>query len=115
MVQKTPDHFAGLEHLATAIILLDHNCRVVYVNPGAEIIFAFSATQIIGLHIGEVFPNCDILMMAVNNAIQQQSPFREHEFTISTHRHNSFAVTCTVTPIESPAATLRCHSDSLPT
>ncbi len=106
MVQKTPDHFAGLEHLATAIILLDHNCRVVYVNPGAEIIFAFSATQIIGLHIGDVFPNCDILMMAVNNAIQQQSPFREHEFNISTHRHNSFAVTCTVTPIESPAASL---------
>lgn len=106
MVQPTPDLFAGLEHLATAIILLDDNCRVVYVNPGAEIIFAFSATQIIGLHISEVFPNCDILMMAVNNAIKQQSPFREHEFTISTHRHHSFAVTCTVTPIESPAASL---------
>lgn len=106
MVQKTPDHFAGLEHLATAIILLDHNCRVVYVNPGAEIIFAFSATQIIGHHIGDVFPNCDILMMAVNNATQQHSPFREHEFNISTHRHNTFAVTCTVTPIESPVASL---------
>lgn len=106
MVQKTPDHFSGLEHLATAIILLDANCRVVYVNPGAEIIFAFSVTQIIGLHISEVFPNCEILMMAVNNAIKQQSPFREHEFNISTLRHNSFAVTCTVTPIESPAANL---------
>ena len=105
MVQPTPDHFAGLEHLATAIILLD-DYRVAYVNPGAEIIFAFSATQIIGQHINEVFPDCEILMLAINNAIKEQSPFREHEFTISTHRHNSFAVTCTVTPIESAVANL---------
>lgn len=106
MVQSSPDHFAGLEHLATAIILLDDRLRVVYMNPGAEIIFAFSANQVIGLKMNEVFPDCDVLMLAINNAIQQQSPFREHEFTISTHRHHSFAVTCTVTPIESPAASL---------
>jgi two-component system nitrogen regulation sensor histidine kinase GlnL len=106
MVQKTPDHFAGLEHLATAIILLDDNRRVVYINPGAEIIFAFSATQITGLSISDVFPDCDILMLAVKNAIEQQSPFREHEFAISTHRQQSFAVTCTVTPIDSPNASL---------
>ncbi len=106
MVQPTPNQFSGLEHLATAIILLNDQKKVVYVNPGAEIIFAFSATQIVGHHIDEIFPDCDILMMAVNSAIQQQSPFREHEFSISTNRQNSFAVTCTVTPIESVAATL---------
>lgn len=106
MVQATPNHFSGLEHLATAIILLDDERRVVYINPGAEIIFAFSATQIAGLLINEVFPDCEILMLAVNNAIEKQSPFREHEFTISTHRQHSFAVTCTVTPIDSPNACL---------
>lgn len=106
MVQPTPNHFSGLEHLATAIILLDDNRRVVYINPGAEIIFAFSATQITGLPISDVFPDCEILMLAVNNAIEKQSPFREHEFTISTHRQHSFSVTCTVTPIESPNASL---------
>ena len=106
MVKPTPDYFSGLEHLATAIILLDADCRVVYVNPGAEVIFAFSATQVTGLAISDVFPDCDILMLAVNNAITQQSPFREHEFTISTHRQHSFVVTCTVTPIESHSAKL---------
>ncbi len=106
MVKPTPDHFAGLEHLATAIILLDENRRVVYTNPGAEVVFAFSATQITGLPISEVFPDCEILMLAVKNAIEQQSPFREHELTISTHRQHSFAVTCTVTPIDSPIACL---------
>ena len=106
MVQPTPDQFSGLEHLATAIILLDEQRRVVYINPGAEVIFAFSAKQITGLPINEVFPDCEILMSAVNNAIAQHSPFREHEFTISTQRHLSLAVTCTVTPIDSPNACL---------
>jgi two-component system nitrogen regulation sensor histidine kinase GlnL len=87
MVQPTPNHFSGLEHLATAIVLLDDNRRVVYINPGAEIIFAFSATHVTGMLIEDVFPNCEILMLAVKNASSQQSPFREHEFAISTHRH----------------------------
>jgi len=106
MVQPTPHHFSGLEFLATAIILLDNNRRVVYINPGAEIIFAFSATHVTGMQIEDVFPNCEILMLAVKNASLQQSPFREHEFAISTHRHQSFAVTCTVTPIDSANACL---------
>jgi len=106
MVQPTPNHFAGLEYLATAIILLDDNRHVLYVNPGAEVIFAFSAKKITGLPISEIFPDCEILMLAVQNAITQQSPFREHEFTISTNRHHSFSVTCTVTPIDSPNASL---------
>jgi len=106
MVQPTPNHFSGLEFLATAIILLDNNRRVVYINPGAEIIFAFSATHVTGMKIEDVFPDCEILMLAVKNASLQQSPFREHEFVISTHRHQSFAVTCTVTPIDSPNASL---------
>lgn len=106
MVQPTPDHFSGLEHLATAILLLDEQRRVVYINPGAEVIFAFSAKQTTGLLLEEVFPDCEILMTAVNNAIAQHSPFREHEFTITTQRHMSLAVTCTVTPIESANAGL---------
>jgi two-component system nitrogen regulation sensor histidine kinase GlnL len=101
MVQPIPSHFAGLEHLATAIILLDDNCCVVYVNPSAEVIFAFSAKQITGMQISEVFPDCEILMLAVQHAIDQQSPFREHEFSINSQRQHAFAVTCTVTPIES--------------
>lgn len=106
MVQSTPNHFSGLEHLATAIILLDDASLVVYMNPGAEVIFAFSAKQITGMLISDVFPNCEILMLAVQNAIAHQSPFREHEFAISTHRQQSSVVTCTVTPIDSPNASL---------
>ncbi|MGB4811715.1 MAG: nitrogen regulation protein NR(II) [Methylophilaceae bacterium] len=106
MVQTTPNYFSGLEHLATAIFLLDKSSYVLYINPAAEIIFAFSATQVVGKLLSEVFPDCEVLRLAIHNATTQQSPFREHEFTISTNKHHAFSVTCTATPIDSPNADL---------
>jgi two-component system nitrogen regulation sensor histidine kinase GlnL len=106
MVQNTPTSFAGLEHLATAVILLDDTLKVIYANPGAESLFAVSATQIIDLPISQVFPGCDILCSAVENALRTHSPFREHELSITTPRQLSLAVTCTVTPVDQPPACL---------
>lgn len=106
MIPNIPLSFAGLEHLATAVILLDQERNVVYANPGAEVVFALSAKQIRGLNISQVFPDCEILHAALENAIKNHSPFREHEFVITTLRQNSLAVTCTVTPVELAAACL---------
>jgi two-component system nitrogen regulation sensor histidine kinase GlnL len=107
MDQKIPSSFAGLEHLATAVILLDEGHHVVYANPGAEGLFAFSTKQILGMPVEQVFPNCEILSSAIENAVKSGSPFREHEFFISTLKQHSFAVTCTVTPVDqAPAAVL---------
>src|SRR3990167_3281235 len=102
----SPASFAGLEHLATAVILLDKSRSVIYANPGAEVVFALSAKQISGLPLSQVFPGCEILHAAVENAIESHSPFREHEFIISTLRQNSLAVTCTVTPVDLAPACL---------
>jgi two-component system nitrogen regulation sensor histidine kinase GlnL len=106
MNQNTPSSFAGLEHLATAVILLDDHLKVTYANPGAEVLFALSAKQIVGQSISQVFPGCDILCSAVENSLRTNSPFREHEFSITTPRQASLAVTCTVTPVDQPPASL---------
>ncbi len=106
MQQNIPSGFAGLEHLATAVILLNQSHQVVYANPSAEILFALSATQIHGSHISEVFLHCEILQIAIDNAVKNDSPYREHEFAITTVRQQSFAVTCTVTPVNIGEATL---------
>ena len=106
MLQTIPAGFSGLEHLATAVILLDTSHRVVYANPSAEILFELSATQIHQHHISEVFLHCEILQLAIDNALKNDSPYREHEFALSTVRQHSFAVTCTVTPVNINAAAL---------
>ncbi|HSF71661.1 MAG TPA: nitrogen regulation protein NR(II) [Methylotenera sp.] len=99
MVQNIPSGYAGLEHLATTVMLLNKSRQVIYANPSAEILFAISATQIHNSHISEVFLHCEILQMAIDNAVKNDSPYREHEFAITTVRQQSFAVTCTVTPV----------------
>lgn len=106
MLQNIPSGFSGLEHLATAVILLDSSHCVVYANPSAEILFELSATQIHHHHISEVFLNCEILQLAIANAVKNNSPYREHEFALSTVRQHSFAVTSTVTPVDIGEATL---------
>ena len=106
MLQTIPAGFSGLEHLATAVILLDTSHRVVYANPSAEILFELSATQIHQHHISEVFLHCEILQLVIDNALKNDSPYREHEFALSTVRQHSFAVTCTVTPVNINAAAL---------
>lgn len=106
MAQHIPSGFSGLEHLATAVILLNPLHQVVYANPSTETLFALSATQISGSHISEVFLHCEILQLAIDNAVKNDSPYREHEFAITTMRQQSFAVTCTVTPVEMSQASL---------
>ena len=106
MLPKIPSGFAGLEHLASAVMLLNHAQQVVYANPSAEILFALSATQIKGNALSEVFLHCEILQMAIDNAVKNDSPYREHEFAITTVRQQSFAVTCTVTPVDINEASL---------
>ena len=106
MVQKIPTSFNGLEHLATAVMLLDASHQVVYANPSAETLFALSSTQISGQHLSHVFLHGEILQAAIDNAVKNNSPFREHEFPITTVRQQSFAVTCTVTPVDIKGGTL---------
>jgi two-component system nitrogen regulation sensor histidine kinase GlnL len=101
MVQSVPTPFAGLEHLATAVLLLDGARRVIYANPAAEVMFALSFYHVENEPLDQVFSGADMLCSAVTNALQSNGPYREHEMILTTFRHHTLAATCTVTPVES--------------
>ncbi|MCX7626797.1 MAG: nitrogen regulation protein NR(II) [Methylophilaceae bacterium] len=100
MVSQVPAAFCGLEHLATAVLLLDDAQQVVYANPAAEVMFALSDHNIRGLALHQIFVGAHALCHAVMEAVKSNSPYREHEFTLTTMRQHSLAVTCTVTPVD---------------
>lgn len=100
MPQKIPACFTGLEHLATSVILLNASRQVIYMNPSAEALFELSATQTANNHLSEVFLSCELLDSAIDHATKNNSPFREHEFVITTVRQQSSTITCTVTPMD---------------
>lgn len=106
MPNHIPTTFAGLEHLATAVFLLDGESHVIYANPAAEVLFAISTNQMHGFPLAQVFPGCETLQVAVESALATNSPFREHELLITTLRQTSLSVTCTATPIDLPPVRL---------
>lgn len=106
MNNPIPTAFAGLEHLATAVLLLNGESHVLYANPAAEVLFAVSSHQMEGFPLAQLFPSAEVLLSAVESALAANSPFREHEFPLTTVRQNSLSVTCTATPVDLPPVRL---------
>lgn len=95
-----PNPFAGLEHLTTAVILLDQNLRVAYLNPSAENLFKLSRKHVIGMPLQQAIGETEALPQAVESALLTRASFIEHEIILSTHGNQTLSVSCTVTPVE---------------
>lgn len=106
-----PATFAGAEYLSTAVILLDGEFRVLYVNPAAENLFKFSAKQVAGVALPQAFLDAQILSRAVDFAQTHHTSYTEHEITLPDSSGHALSVSCTVTPLDvgSVAAVLEFH------
>lgn len=96
----TPDAFIGLEHLATAVILLDQKLAVAYVNPAAENMFEISNRHVTGMLLQQVFTEADALLAGVEQTLATNGSYTEHELILSTPARALLPVSCTLTPVE---------------
>jgi len=107
----------SLEHLSTAIILLDDQSRIAYLNPAAEHLFALSNTNLIGHPLQYAFANTEQLFSTIQSAIASRASHIEHELTLSTHGTGiKLHLSCTATPlqVESYALLLEFHTIDRP-
>ena len=88
----------GLEHLSTAILVLDREFRVRYANPAAENLFEFSSKSIAGTPINQLFPETGGLIAATEAAFASGASYTEHEMTLATAAH-TYHVSLTVSPV----------------
>ncbi len=88
----------GLEHLSTAIIVLDRDFRVRYANPAAENLFEFSSKSVAGTPINQLFPETGGLIAATEAAFASGASYTEHEMTLATIAH-TYHVSLTVSPV----------------
>jgi len=88
----------GLEHLSTAILVLDRDFRVCYANPAAENLFEFSSKSIAGTPVNQVFPETGGLIAATEAAFASGASYTEHEMTLATAAH-TYHVSLTVSPV----------------
>ncbi len=96
----------SLEHLATAVVLLDDRGHVAYLNPSAETLFGLSSKNLLGHPLQHAFTHAEQLMFAVQQAISNQATYIEHDLTLGTHAAGRLHLLCTVTPLHGSHAHL---------
>lgn len=92
--------YLTLEHLATAVILIDDESRIAYLNPAAEHLFDVSGKNLRGLPVQQVFTHTDQLASAMQQAVQNNASYIEHDLTLGTHAHGKLHLRCAATPLQ---------------
>jgi two-component system nitrogen regulation sensor histidine kinase GlnL len=97
-----PDYsLPTLEHLTTAIILLDDESRIVYINPAAENLFGVSKNNLLNHPMQHAFTHTEQLFNTIQLALTERASHIEHELTLGTHSHTGkFQLSCTATPLQ---------------
>jgi two-component system nitrogen regulation sensor histidine kinase GlnL len=91
----------SLEHLATAVILLDEQSRIAFLNPAAEHLFGISSTNLIGHPLQYAFSHTEQLFSTIQSALSSRASHIEHEMVLGTHASaNKFHLSCTATPLQ---------------
>ncbi len=93
--------YLTLEYLATAVILLDEESRIVYLNPAAENLFDVSGKNLLGHPLQQVFTHTEQLASAMQQAIQNDASYIEHDLSLGTHAHGKLQLRCAATPLQS--------------
>ncbi len=88
-----------LDNLNTAVVLLDDQLRVLYINPAAEMLLGVSSNKITSRVISQLMED-DELIAAVTETLQSNHPFTQRERTIQLHDHR-LTVDISVQPIPS--------------
>jgi two-component system nitrogen regulation sensor histidine kinase GlnL len=92
--------YLTLEYLATAVILLDEESRIAYINPAAEHLFDISEKNMHGLPLQQVFTHTEQLASAMQQAVQNNASFIEHDLMLGTHVNAKLHLRCAVTPLQ---------------
>ncbi len=89
-----------LEYLATAVILLDGEARVVYLNPAAEHLFDVRGRNLLGHPVQQAFTHTEQLDSAMQQALGNNASYIEHDLMVGTQSHGKLHLRCAATPLQ---------------
>ena len=102
---SSPAH-AGLELLATAVLILRGNRIIRYANPAAENLFELSQAKLAGHPLTAIFGDCGALCAAIDKALAAGASYTEQELELGASSKPRLHLACTITPIEAPDGSL---------
>jgi two-component system nitrogen regulation sensor histidine kinase GlnL len=97
---------AGLELLATAVLMLDNGRRVTYANPAAENLFELAKKHLLGHRPDQIFADAQGLSAAIDKAVRAGATYTEQELELAVAGKSKLHLTCTVSPVDTREAAL---------
>lgn len=88
-----------LELLSTAVVLLERDRSVRYLNAAAEGLLQISARQAIGVELTYLVPSFVTLERAIGLALERQSSYKEREHRLVVGSTRAVTVNCAITPL----------------
>ena len=99
-------HKRLLDHLRTAVVMLDHKLQVRYLNPAAEMLLATSASRAMGQPLPDYFFDDEEARDALRQCIQDEHPFTRREARLAVAPGYEITVDYSVSPINEPGQPL---------
>lgn len=90
--------FALLDQLSTAVLLLDDELRLVYLNAAAEQLLSSSMGHVLGKKLIQLLTLPDDLLTRLRTALEIGQPFTDRQISIEPHGHEAKTVDCSITP-----------------
>ncbi len=91
---------ALLDHLATAVLVLDRRLDVAWLNSAAEALLAVSANQVLGAQIGAVLPELRAHRELLERALEEGQSLTEREMSLTVPGGVPAKVDFVATPID---------------
>jgi two-component system nitrogen regulation sensor histidine kinase GlnL len=95
-----PVAYAGLDVLATAVLLLRRDRVIRYANPAAENLFELSRAKLAGHSLEAIFGECAALCAAIDKAVAAEASYTEQELELGAQGKPRLHLACTITPVD---------------
>ena len=92
--------FPGLDLLATPVILVDDELRVVYANPAAEDLFGFSLKNVAGQLLEQLFVDSAEFVASLTELFEHNWSYTGRDLTLTRPGQASLHLNCLITPAE---------------
>ena len=91
-----------LDNLSTAVVLLNSNLDIEYINPASENLFQISNRQALGAKLNKVMQVENDFIKRLHNAITDLHPITEHEARICIADGREIIIDYHLTPLQQP-------------
>lgn len=98
--------FSGLDLLATSVILVDDELRVIYANPAAEDLFAFSLKNVVDQPLAQLFTDSGEFVASLKDVLGHNWSYTGRDAALTRPGQTRLHLNCLVMPTENATAHL---------